>query len=359
MTVRPVLVGLLAAVLALAAGCAAHRPAVLHFGMEDAPEGKRILFPQPPEVPRYMYAGQLIGEVNFRVAGAETRGAAERLWRLVIGLDAPDARRIGLQRPVAGVVDETGRIYVTDASRQAVYVFDEKAGELLVWDRAQGLTGFVSPVGVAAGPNGQIYVADAELGMVVRLDRDGTPMGVIGKGVLKRPSGLARDPQQKLLYVADTYAHDVKVFDDEGRLVQLIGRRGEGNGEFNYPTHLAFARGELYVTDTLNSRVQVFGAGGEVLDRKFGARGLYVGNLVRPKGVAVDNEGNVYVVESYYDHLLVFDRQGEYLLPVGGTGQETGRFFLPAGVWVDSRNRVYVADMFNGRVMVFQFLGGG
>lgn len=345
---------------ALLAGCAGPRePGVLHFGMEDAPEGRRILFPAPPEVPRYMYAGQLIGEVNFRAPGAASRGAAESLLRLVLGMDAPDQKRVVLQRPVSGATDDQGRIYVTDASRQAVFVFDEKAGELLVWDRAQGLAGFASPVGVAPGPGGQVYVADAELGMVVRLDRDGRPLGSIGKGLLRRPAGIARDPQQKLLYVADTYAHDVKVFDDEGRLVQLIGRRGEGNGEFNYPTHVAFARGELYVTDTLNSRVQVFGAGGEVLDRKFGARGLYVGQLVRPKGVAVDNEGNVYVVESYYDHLLVFDRTGEYLLPIGGTGQDTGRFFLPAGAWVDSRNRVYVADMFNGRVMVFQFLGGG
>lgn len=348
-----------AATFALLSACAVERgPAVLHFGMEDAPEGRRILYPAPPEVPRYMYAGQLIGEVNFRAPGAEVRGKAEQLWRLVLGLDAADATRVVLQRPVAGAADGAGRIYVSDASRQAVFVFDEKAGELLVWDRAQGLTGFASPVGVAPGPDGQLYVADAELGMVVRLDRNGNPVGAIGKGVLKRPAGLARDPEQKLLYVADTYAHDIKVFDDEGRLVQLIGRRGEGNGEFNYPTHIAFARGELYVTDTLNSRVQVFGGGGEVLDRKFGARGLYVGNLVRPKGVAVDNEGHVYVVESYYDHLLVYDRQGQYLLPIGGTGQDTGRFFLPAGVWVDSRNRVYVADMFNGRVMVFQFLGG-
>lgn len=55
----------------------------------------------------------------------------------------------------------------------------------------------------------------------------------------------------------------------------------------------------------------------------------------------------------------MFNRNGEYLLPIGGTGQGTGRFFLPAGVWVDARNRVFVADMFNGRVMVFQFLGGG
>ena len=342
------------------AGCAGPRePAVLHFGMEDAPEGRRILFPRPPEVPRFAYAGQLIGEVNFRRPGDETRGAAEQLWRLVVGLDAPDARAVVLQRPVAGAVDENGRIFVSDASRQAVYVFDAKAGELFVWDKAVGVTNFVSPVGVAPGADGALYVADADLGFVARLDRAGNPVAQIGKGVLKRPAGLARDAAQRLLYVADTYAHDVKVFDDEGRLVQLIGRRGEASGEFNYPTHLALARGELYVTDTMNSRVQVFAAGGEVLDRKFGRRGLSIGDLVRPKGVAVDNENHVYVVESYYDHLLVFGRSGEFMLPIGGVGQETGRFFLPAGVWVDSRNRVFVADMFNGRVVVFQFLGGG
>ena len=149
------------------------------------------------------------------------------------------------------------------------------------------------------------------------------------------------------------------MFDDSGTLLRVIGRRGDRDGEFNFPSHLALAQGELYVTDTLNSRVQVFGAdtGGQPL-RVLGRRGLVLGDLVRPKGVGVDGEGNVYVVESYYDSLLVFSRQGEFLMPIGGTGTATGRFYLPAGVWVDARNRVYVADMFNGRVVLFQFLGG-
>lgn len=354
---RAALASLLAA-LALA-GCATRGPAVLHLGMEDAPEGRRILFPPPPEVPRYAYAGQLIGEVNFRTPGAESRGAAERLWRMVAGLDGPDPRQVVLQRPVAGAVDERGRIFVTDASRQAVFVFDEKAGEMLVWEKAEGLTGFVSPVGIAVGAEGDVYVADAELGIVARLDSRGNPRAAIGRGVLVRPAGIARDAARRLLYVADTYAHEVKVFDEHGALVKRIGRRGEGRGELNYPTHVAFSGGELYVTDTMNSRIQVFTPEGEALERRFGTRGLYVGNLVRPKGVAVDNESHVYVIESYYDHLLVFGRDGEFLLPIGGTGQETGRFYLPAGIWVDSRNRVFVADMFNGRVVVFQFLGGG
>jgi DNA-binding beta-propeller fold protein YncE len=108
----------------------------------------------------------------------------------------------------------------------------------------------------------------------------------------------------------------------------------------------------------MNSRVQVFTTDAEV-KLKVGGRGLYIGNFVRPKGVAVDDEGNLYVIESLYDHLLVYDPNGRFLLSIGGTGQGVGQFYLPAGVWVDNKNRVFVADMFNGRVVVLQFLGGG
>ena len=338
-------------------GCAT--PALLHFGMVDSAQGRLLHFPPPPEVPRYLYAGELVGEANFRRDGELARSAMQRLFDVITGLDSADAPRVELQRPVAGMADERGRIYVTDMSRQAVFVFDTVAGELNTWDKAHGVTAFLAPAGIAAGRDSEVLVADAELALVARLDASGNPKGTIGKGLLKRPTGVARDPARGLVYVADTHAHDVKVFDDAGALVEVIGRRGERPGEFNFPTHLAFARGELYVTDSMNSRVQVFSAHGEVLKREFGARGLYVGNLVRPKGVALDNEGNVYVVEGYYDHLLVFGPGGEFLLPIGGTGAGAGRFYLPSGVWVDSRNRVFVADMFNGRVVVFQFLGGG
>lgn len=342
----------------LLGACAAPAPRVLHFGMEDAPEGRRLMWPAAPEVPRFMYAGQLLGEANFRPAPAAADGVGgllRRLAALVVGEQPPTV----LQRPQSGTVDATGRILVTDASRQAVFVFDPVAGELLLWDKADGLANFIAPIGIAAGPAGQILVADAQLGIVARLDARGNPGRAIGHGVLRRPTGLAYDAARKHIFVADTYAHDIKVFDDDGQLLKVIGRQGEGAGEFNFPTFLAFARGELYVADTMNSRIQVFADGGDRWRSSFGRRGLYVGNMVRPKGITVDSDGNIYVVESYHDHLLVFNRDGDFLMAIGGLGQETGRFYLPAGAWIDSRNRVFVGDMFNGRVVVFQYLETG
>ena len=350
---------LAAALLVVLCGCAA--PGIrgrLHLGLDDAPEGRGLVWPAAPEVPRYLYAGTLTGEPNFQ-READGSGMLERLGRALAGLDATAVQPLVLQRPSVVTGDERGRLYVGDHGRSAVFVFDAAAGELLVWTRATAQAAFVSPAGLAPAADGGLFVADAELKLVVRLDASGQPVGEIGRGLLQRPTGLARDPRLGLLYVADTYAHDIKVFSDAGALLHVIGRRGRGDGEFNYPTHLAWSQGELYITDTLNHRVQVFGADGQVLARKFGEHGLFLGNLVRPKGVAVDGDGNVYVIESYYDNLLVFSPRGELLLPIGGTGTATGRFYLPAGVWVDGRNRVHVADMFNGRVVLFQFLGNG
>ncbi len=104
-----------------------------------------------------------------------------------------------------------------------------------MWDRAQGLKNFVSPVGVALGAQGEVLVSDAELGLVVRLAADGNPVGTIGAGLLRRPTGIARDATSGRLYVADTQAHDVKVFDGSGALVRTIGERGEARRPIQLP----------------------------------------------------------------------------------------------------------------------------
>jgi DNA-binding beta-propeller fold protein YncE len=348
--------GCLVAAALVLGGCASSGPpARLHYGLLDAPEGKRIMWPPEPEIPRYQFAGQLTGDENF-VRDRDDSGVRNFLaW--VVGLFDEDRPNV-LQRPQAVVGDEAGRTYVTDVSRAAVFVFDEPAGELKVWEFATGLRPFIAPIGVALASDGGVWVADAELGFVARLDHDGNTLAPLGAGILKRPTGLARDAASGELYVSDTYAHDIKVFAPDGRLLRTLGQRGSAPGEFNFPTHLAIAGGRLYVTDTLNNRIQVFPLAGGA-PQIIGQRGLYYGNLVRPKGVAVDSEHNVYIVESYYDNLLIFNEAGEFLMPIGGVGQGTGKFYLPSGVWVDSFDRVFVADTFNGRVTLFQYLGGG
>ncbi len=343
-----------AAIAACLWGCASTPPEfTLTPGAVSAADS--VTWPLAPEIPRYAYAGELVGEGNF-VQRAPKRSAFVRALRAVVGLDEDNGRPKVLMRPQSGMVDAAGRILVTDVGRGGVFVFDAKAGDLVFWDQADNGAGFVSPLGIAPGPGGEIHVADAELKRVVRLDATGRPIGAFGAGVLERPTGLARDTVRGLTYVADTGAHDIKVFDDQRNLVRRLGGPGVEPGRFNRPTFLAMQGDALVVSDTLNARVQVISTDG-VPEREIGRRGIYVGNLVRPKGVATDRDGNVYVVEGYHDHLLVFDARGQLLLPIGGTGNGPGKFFLPGGVWSDGSDRIFLADVFNGRVVVFRYLG--
>jgi sugar lactone lactonase YvrE len=339
----------------LTLGACATAPSSMDYGIPDA--GTRYVWPAPPEPPRYRLVGELSGAPNFS-SYRQQPAFGTRLLRWVAGLAGPHRKPDLLEQPQGGYVGEDGRIYVADVSQHAVFVFEPDAGRLLVWRMAGKVAQFATPVAVTGGANGETLVVDADLKLVVRLDAKGVPLGTIGQGQFDRPVGIARDAARGRIFVADAHAHVVKIFKDSGELIGTLGSPGEGEGEFNTPTYLAYARDRLYVTDTMNARVQIFDAEGRFV-RQFGRRGVFVGDLPRPKGVAVDTEGNIYVVESYYDHLLVFSDIGDLLLAIGGSGSGIGEFYLPAGVWTDHRNRVYVADAFNHRVIVFQFLGGG
>lgn len=348
-------------IVVLLGGCASTPldKATFSLGADLPKEARGVMWPPDSdgEIPRYFYAGELRGESNFvkpKRQGDDLGNAILRFFDVVIGVEPP----IMLDRPQSGTVDDSGRILVTDIGRAAVFVFDVEQGRLLVWEIAEGLKHFVAPVGIAKGPDGQTFVADAELDMVARLDRDGNPMEPIGKGKLSRPNGVAYEAASGRIFVADTETHEIKVFNLAGELLKTIGKRGEGFGEFNYPTHIAIFDEKLYVTDTMNARVQVLSTSTGRYLGTVGRRGLYIGNLVRPKGVAADSDHNIYVVESYFDYLLVYNRRGEFLMPIGGVGDGAGSFHLPAGVWTDAKNRIFVADMMNNRVAVFQYMGG-
>ena len=341
----------------LLGACAEQVREMSYFPDEKQQTDNYKVWPSPPEVPRYRYAGELAGESNFSDAGTEGASQARKIFDWVVGLTRNNnARPTRLSKPQGGMVGPSGRVFVTDVGNQSIFVFDQSQGKLSIWDNADRNSRFISPIGIAANQDREILVADSELGRIVRLDFSGNPIGSFGEEVLDRPTGLAVAADTGHVYVADTGEHNIKLFDREGQLISIIGERGEALGQFNAPTFLCLGKEYLYVSDTLNARIQVMTHAGKPV-KSIGQRGLYIGNFTRPKGITLDSEENIYVVESYYDHILIFNSEGEYLLPIGGTGTQAGNFFLPAGIWNDTQDRIYTADMLNGRVFIMQYLG--
>lgn len=340
----------------LMAGCTA-APQVIDFhpGIEGAQPA--MAWPGAPEPARLEYAGMLVGEQNFVRIGQESTGT--RFLRWLTGLGEGNERIAQLVRPQTGIVDSRGRILVTDSGNPSVFVFDELNGSYDVWHEAMSGFDFLSPVGIAEHPAGGYLVADADIAAIFYLSSEGVPLGRFTTDTLLRPTGLAIDADNGNVYVADKDASHVKVYSPRGVLLQVIGEPGAGEGQLNAPLHIHVTADKLFVSDALNANVQIFAKDDGRPLGQIGQRGLYVGNLVRPKGVTTDSDGNVYIIESYYDHLLIYNQGGEFLLPIGGTGADVGRFYLPAGIWSDNSDRIFVADMFNARVVIFRYLGAG
>ncbi|MHC4716465.1 MAG: 6-bladed beta-propeller [Planctomycetota bacterium] len=330
-------VSVLLAVAGAGPGCSTPKPPEVH-----------PLWPPAPARPRVAHLKNVHSASDLSKATF-----LARVSRAVTG-----SRRISLIRPSGVAVQEGRYLYVTDQKLQAVIVFDLRSSASTSIQRA-GKTFFVSPVGVAACGD-TVAVSDSALNTVYLLTPKGKLVRTLQKpGGFKRPTGLAWNPKNGLLYVVDTLANEICVFDPaSGRLVRRFGSPGMHVGQFNYPTHIFADRaGKVYVTDSLNFRVQTFDSEGKFLFF-VGKQGDATGHLAVPKGVGVDSLGHIYIVDSYFSTVQVFDQQGGFLLAVGMPGPGPGAFQVPTGLTVDSEDRIYVCDSYNNRVQILQYVGG-
>ena len=90
--------------------------------------------------------------------------------------------------------------------------------------------------------------------------------------------------------------------------------------------------------------------------RAFGSAGDGPGSFSRPKGVAVDGDGHIYVVDGVFNNVQIFDGQGRLLLDWGGPGAAAGEFCLPNAIVINSKNEIFVADAYNHRIQMFRYL---
>ena len=146
------------------------------------------------------------------------------------------------------------------------------------------------------------------------------------------------------------------MLDNTGQVLRTIGKHGSGDGEFNFPTELRLRNGLLAVVDAMNFRVQIFDSGDRLVG-KIGKMGDSSGQMYRPKGIAIDSEDHIYLVEGLWGVVQVFDREGQLLYTFGQRGTRLGDFQLPAGLFIDNSDGVYVVDSYNRRVQVFQYHG--
>ena len=305
------------------------------------------VWPPPPQTARIQYIRSISGASDMGMKKSWFKKTMDTLF-------GKDETLQTFLRPY-GVYAHNERIYVTDTGTRVLHVFDLREKKSFTINKADK-DDFLSPIGVAADKNGDIYLSDSLLKRVFVFDRNGKYRWDIGSAdLLIRPAGVAMDEER--LYVVDTHGHKIDVFlKKDGSFLFSFGKNGSGNGEFNYPTNIYIDKeGLLYVTDSMNFRVQIFDNHGHFI-ATFGKHGNGSGDFSKPRGIAVDSDGNIYVADALFDTVQIFDKDGRLLLAFGRTGRGRGQMSLPAGLYIDEQDKIYVADSYNNRVQIFQYL---
>ena len=310
-----------------------------------------IAWPPAPAAARVRYVGELTSSADLRPPPKPFQALGD----LLLGASEPEP----LYGPRSVVRTPDGeRLWVADPGGRCLHLLDLQRRTYAKIERA-GDAHLLAPVGLCLGPDESIFVCDAEDVAIHRLDGR---MGALLDSLrltdeLQRPVSLSYSAETAELYVADAASHDIKVLGLDGHLQRVIGQRGEGRGEFNFPCDIADDGEVIWVADAGNHRVQGLTHAGEPLV-VFGQPGDAPGDLALPKGIAVDSEGHVYVVDARFENVQVFDRSGNVLLYFGEEGTGPGEFWLPSGIFIDPTDRIWVCDAYNQRIQVFDCVGG-
>jgi DNA-binding beta-propeller fold protein YncE len=326
----------------------------------------KLVWPNPPNIARVKwlnyYAGMKIDRTPApttkkkqswmdRVAGTKQEDNVDKLktfpWQLI--------------GPYGIAFDSKGLVYVADQKVGAIFIFNTETHDATLIKNGSDAH-FVLINGLAIDDGDRLFVSDGQLHRVLVFNPKHEVEGQIAEGLVD-PVGLAIDNENRFLYVVDEQQDQVIVYDaDSLKELRRIGTTGKKHslttpGDFGGATNVAVdSDGNIYVTDTMNSRVEIFDAEGNFIST-FGKAGDGPGYFFRPKGIAVDSDGHIWVADQYQDRLQVFNREGQLLTYIGDThANGPGQFKALVGVAIDKQNRVFTTEQYPGRMQMFRYI---
>lgn len=275
-----------------------------------------------------------------------------------------------LNTPFGIDVDVNGNVWVAESNGNFIAKYAPD-GTLLLSIGTPGTQSiadenhFVYSLEVAVDSSGNPWVVDSGSNRVVKFDPLGnylTDLGQPGQSgtgnyQFNHPTGIAFDSTGNI-YISDTDNHRIQVFNHNGVFVKTIGVTGGvgmDNNHFNTPHHIHIDENDyLFVTDTTNHRVQIFDENHEYVTTLgvSGVAGTDNSHLTYPKGVTA-NSSNIYVVDSGYHRIQIFDRATFSYKSTLGRQPGDYSFDWPADAAVDQAGNIYVADTFNHRIQKF------
>jgi sugar lactone lactonase YvrE len=251
--------------------------------------------------------------------------------------------------PLRVAVGKWGEYFVTDKGRVIVLAPD---GAFV-----REIGGLNRPTALAVSDEGEVFVGEVGTGGIRVFDREGAFLREAAPpGAFEFPSDMCLDGQG-LLYVTDGRAHCVKVYSVDGGEAFSFGSPGVADGEFSFPTGVAYAAAtdHVLVCDQMNRRLQIFEPDGAHLATIDNSGSAPI-DFSFVQGLDVDPKGRIFVTDSFQGYLGTMNEAGEWLGTVGSYGPAPGELRLPNDVAFDPTGKLVVSSTSNGRIEVFKLL---
>lgn len=238
------------------------------------------------------------------------------------------------------------------------------------WAKCPKGWSFIDVCGLSIDSQDRVYILNRGAHPVMVFDREGNLLTSWGEGFFKRAHGtcIGRDGS---IYCTDDENHTVSKFTPEGKLLQVLGNKGQpsdtgyspqsdllaslatikrGGPPFNRPTGVALsASDEIYVSDGYgNARVHKFTPQGRLLF-SWGEPGDAPGQFKLPHSVRIDKQERVWVADRENNRIQIFNTQGEFL-------ERWTDLLRPTDICIDEEETVYVSEL-GLRVSIFTIDG--
>jgi sugar lactone lactonase YvrE len=304
---------------------------------------KAIVYPSAPDTTRIQFL------TNFS-SSENTTGKQKGLSQFLFG-KTPVKQ---IKRPY-GIFVSKGRIYICDTGLGLIEVIDLEKNTFSYFD-PPGSGKLKFPLNCCVDDDGKLYVADGVRFQVMVYDEAGNYIDAFGGTDKFKPTDVAVFGDK--IWVTNIKNNKVNVYSkDTRKLLYAFPSIERGQPGFLYsPANLYVTPDKVYVSDIGDFKVKIYTHEGEFLS-SVGSNGNSPGQFVRPKGIAVDKEGDLYVVDASFDNAQIFNKEGRVLLYFGGPYKGAGDMWLPAKIAIDYENvkffRKYADPAFNLNYLIF------
>jgi DNA-binding beta-propeller fold protein YncE len=283
-----------------------------------------ITYPSPPDTARIQF---LTTFSNSEITGNRQSGFS----RFLFG-NTPVKQ---IKKPY-GIAVHDGKIYICDTGLGLLEVIDLKKNTFTYFN-PQGKGKLKFPINCFVDDDGKIYVADGSRLQVIVYDAQENYLGAFGESDKFKPTDVFVSGDR--IFVSNIKNNKILVYNkDTRKLLYSFPDIEQGQPGFLYsPANLYVTRDKIYVSDIGDFKVKIYTREGNYIS-SVGSNGSEPGQFVRPKGIAVDTGGNLYVVDASFENTQIFNKEGHVLLFFGGPYKGPGDMWLPAKITLDYNN---------------------